>query len=274
MSFSPGTTTSGTAKPKPPKPVAAGKVYLTGAGPGDPELITLKAVRLLGAADLVLIDDLVHRAVLEHARPDARIVEVGKRGGCKSTPQGFIERLMIRAARAGNIVVRLKGGDPFVFGRGGEEVIALEAAGVNVEVISGVTAGIAAPAAAGIPVTHRGLARGVTLITGHTRDGAAPDWKALAALVQAAGTTLVIYMGMKNIAAMCNELQRAGLSAATPAAAVQSGTCDGQRHVTATLATLAAAVAGARLASPAVIVIGAVAQLARGELDSAIHRAA
>lgn len=274
MSFAPETTTSGTAKPKPPKPVAAGKVYLTGAGPGDPELITLKAVRLLGAADLVLIDDLVHRAVLEHARPDARIVEVGKRGGCKSTPQGFIERLMIRAARAGNIVVRLKGGDPFVFGRGGEEVIALEAAGVNVEVISGVTAGIAAPAAVGIPVTHRGLARGVTLITGHTRDGAAPDWKALAALVQAAGTTLVIYMGMKNIAAMCNELQRAGLSAATPAAAVQSGTCDGQRHVTATLARLAAAVAGARLASPAVIVIGAVAQLARGELDSAIRRAA
>lgn len=274
MSFAPETTTSGTAKPKPPKPAATGKVYLTGAGPGDPELITLKAVRLLGTADLVLIDDLVDRALLEHARPDARVVEVGKRGGCKSTPQAFIERLMIRAARAGKIVVRLKGGDPFVFGRGGEEVIALEAAGVQVEVISGVTAGIAAPAAVGIPVTHRGLARGVTLVTGHTRDGAAPDWKALAALAQAAGTTLVIYMGMKNIAAMCVQLQDAGLSAATPAAAVQSGTCDRQRHVTATLATLAVAVADARLASPAVIVIGAVAQLARAELGSTILRAA
>ena len=246
-------------------------MYLTGAGPGDPELITLKAVRALQGADVILIDDLVHRAVLDHARPGARISQVGKRGGCKSTPQAFIERLMIRIARTGKIIVRLKGGDPFVFGRGGEEVLALQAAGIAVEVISGVTAGIAAPAAVGIPVTHRGLARGVTLITGHTRDGVAPDWKALAALVEVAGTTLVIYMGMKNLATMCDELQSAGLASATPAAAVQSGTCDGQAHVTATLATLAQRVADAALASPAVIVIGAVAQLARAELDATIE---
>ena len=234
------------------KPPAAGKVFLTGAGPGDPELLTLKAARVLGRADVILIDDLVHRAVLAHARPDARIIEVGKRGGCKSTPQNFIERLMIRAARAGKQVVRLKGGDPFVFGRGGEEMLALEAAGIEVEIISGVTSGIAVPAALGIPVTHRALARGVTLVTGHTRNGLPPDWRALAATAKAAATTLVIYMGMKDLPEICQELMAGGLSADTAAAAIQSGTLAAQRQAIATLATLAATAAEARIASPAI----------------------
>ena len=258
----------------PARPLASGKVWLIGAGPGDPELLTLKAARILGSADVILLDDLVNRAVLAHVRTGARVIEVGKRGGCKSTPQAFIERLMIRCARSGKIVARLKGGDPFVFGRGGEEVLALEAAGVSVAIISGISAGIAAPAAVGIPVTHRGLARGVTLVTAHTRDGVGPDWQALAALSQAAGTTLVIYMGMKGLAATCDQLVRAGLDATTPAAAIQSGTCAGQQHVTATLATLAAAVASTNLASPAIIVIGAVARLARDGINEMIDASA
>ncbi|MCW5575118.1 MAG: uroporphyrinogen-III C-methyltransferase, partial [Burkholderiales bacterium] len=144
----------------------SGKVWLVGAGPGDPELLTLKAARVLGGADVVLVDDLVDPRVLAHVRPGARIVEVGKRGGCRSTPQAFIEKLMIRLARRGTVVARLKGGDPFVFGRGGEEAETLARAGIACEVVSGITSGIAVPAALGIPVTHRELARGVSFVTG------------------------------------------------------------------------------------------------------------
>ena len=132
-----------------------GKVFLVGAGPGDPELLTLKAVRALAIADVILIDDLVNRDVLQHASADARVIEVGKRGGCKSTPQTFIEKLMITEAKAGYNVVRLKGGDPFMFGRGGEECASLRAENIDVDVINGISAGMAAPAALGIPVTHR-----------------------------------------------------------------------------------------------------------------------
>ena len=163
-------------------------VTLIGAGPGDPELMTLKAARALAAADVVLVDELVNKGCLAHARPDARIIEVGKRGGCKSTPQAFIEKLLILYARERKNVVRLKGGDPFVFGRGGEEAEALRAQGIDVEIIPGITAGTAVPASLGIPVTHREFASGVTFVTGHTKDGAAPDWKALAR----SRTTLVI----------------------------------------------------------------------------------
>src|SRR3954465_14347801 len=137
-----------------------GKVFLIGAGPGDPELMTLKAARGLGGADVILIDELVSRGCLAHARSDARVIEVGKRGGCKSTSQLFIHKAMLEMARSGHTVARLKGGDPFIFGRGGEELEALLAAGIEVEVIPGVTAGTAIPAALGIPVTHRALARG------------------------------------------------------------------------------------------------------------------
>jgi len=236
----------------------SGKVYLIGAGPGDVELLTLKAVRALGEAEVVLLDDLVDREVLRFA-PGARVVEVGKRGGCRSTPQEFIERHMVRLARAGHIVARVKGGDPFVFGRGGEELLALQRAGVEVEIVSGVTAGVGVPAALGIPVTHRGLCEGVTFVTGHTRDGRQPDWRSLAR----SGTTLVIYMGMANLRSICTALIEAGLAATTPAAAIQNGTLSSQRSVISALAGLPAAVARAGLGSPAVVVIGEVVRLAR-----------
>jgi uroporphyrin-III C-methyltransferase len=232
--------------------VTRGKVYLVGAGPGDPELVTLKAVRALGEADVVLHDDLVNPAILAHARTDARIVHVGKRGGCRSTPQVFIERLMVRLARRGSVVARLKGGDPFVFGRGAEEVAALRAAGVECEVVSGLTAGIAVPAAAGIPVTHRGLARGVALVTGHTRDGTTPDWSGLAR----SGLTLVVYMGVATLKQTVADLHAGGMAGDTPAAAIQHGTTGRQQQVITTLAGLPAAVAAAGLGSPAIIVIG------------------
>ena len=238
--------------------MSSGKVFLIGAGPGDPELLTLKAARALVHADVVLIDDLVDRRVLEFA-PQARVIAVGKRGGCRSTPQAFIDRLMVRLARRGKIVARVKGGDPFVFGRGGEEVLTLARAGIACEVIPGVTAGIGVPAALGIPVTHRGLARGVTFVTGHTHDGAGPDWSILAR----AQTTLVIYMGMKRLPEITAALRAAGMADETPAAAVQDGTTQRQRHVIATLATLADAVREADLGSPALIVIGRVVGLAQ-----------
>ncbi|MDB5803205.1 MAG: uroporphyrinogen-III C-methyltransferase [Betaproteobacteria bacterium] len=241
----------------------AGLVYLVGAGPGDPELLTIKAARALAHADVVLIDDLVNRAVLEHVRSDARIIEVGKRGGCKSTPQAFIQKLMLRLARAGRVVARVKGGDPFMFGRGGEEVEALRAARIPYQVISGITAGIAVPAALGIPVTHRAHAVGVTFVTGHTQDGGGPDWGALAAT----GTTLVIYMGIANLPAICTALLAAGMRAEMPAAAIQSGTLATQKEVLATLGSLAGAVQQARLASPAIVVIGEVAALAQVALE-------
>ena len=255
---------------QPPATSHAGKVYLIGAGPGDPELITLRATRVLGYADVVLVDDLVHREILLHVRSDARVIHVGKRGGCQSTPQAFIERLMVSYARTGSIVARLKGGDPFVFGRGGEEIEALEAAGIPWEAISGVTAGIAAPATLGIPVTHREVARGVTLITGHASDGAAPDWAALLAT----GATLVIYMGAKRVAALADEMLAAGFPADTPACAIQNGTLETQVEVVTTLAMLPTAVAAERLASPAILVVGAVVRHARaGALSSALRAA-
>jgi len=234
-----------------------GKVYLVGAGPGDPELLTLKAVKALARADVVMLDDLVDRRVLDYA-PGARVIEVGKRGGCKSTPQAFIERLMVRLASHGNVVARIKGGDPFVFGRGGEEALTLAKAGIECEVIPGITAGIGVPAALGIPVTHRGLARGVTFVTGHTRDGSGPDWAALART----DTTLVIYMGMQRVVEITAALQAAGMPATTPAAAIQNGTTEFERHVIATLATLADAARAAVLGSPSLIVIGEVVGLA------------
>jgi uroporphyrin-III C-methyltransferase len=239
--------------------VKRGKVYLIGAGPGDVELLTLKAVRTLGEAQVVLMDKLVNPEVLQFARPDARIIPVGKRGGCKSTPQALIERLMVRYARRGWVVARLKGGDPFVFGRGGEELQSLARAGVEVEVVNGVTAGIGGPAALGIPVTHRDFTHGVTLVTGHTRNGEEPDWAALAHC----GTTLVIYMGMARLGSIAEALVRGGLAPDTPAAAIQSATLPDERSVVSTLSRIAADARAAGIASPAVVVIGSVAALAR-----------
>ena len=235
------------------------KVFLIGAGPGDPELITLKAVRALQAADVVLIDDLVNREILRHA-PQARVVEVGKRGGCKSTPQHFINRLMLSLAEQGQTVARLKGGDPYLFGRGGEEMLALRAAGVEVELIPGITSGIAVPASIGIPVTHREFTHGVSFITGHTQDGDSPNWKALVD----GGTTLVIYMGMKHVATIVNELLAAGVPTDMPVAAIQQGTLPEQRQIISVLNMLPMAIQQEGLASPTIIVVGEVVRLAHG----------
>jgi uroporphyrin-III C-methyltransferase len=231
------------------------RVTLVGAGPGDPELLTLKAARALGAADVVLVDELVNRGCLAHVRADARIIEVGKRGGCKSTPQAFIEKLLILYSRENKNVVRLKGGDPFVFGRGGEEVEALRAQGIEVEVIPGITAGTAVPASLGIPVTHREFARGVTFVTGHTKDGTEPDWQALAR----SGTTLVIYMGLRGLERILASLKTAGMDAATPACIIENGTLHNQKQRVATLGTLS----GDGFSGPALIVIGEVVRFAR-----------
>lgn len=235
-----------------------GRVYLVGAGPGDPELLTLKAARVLGSVDVVLVDDLVDRRILEHARPTARIVQVGKRGGCRSTSQAFIEKLMIRLARRGSMVVRLKGGDPFVFGRGGEEAEALRQAGIGCEIINGITAGIAVPATIGIPVTHRAFAHGVTFLTGHARNGADPDWTAL----RAGGTTLVIYMGIRRVDTLVKGMLAAGYPADTAACAIQNGTLETQATVLSTLAALPQRIADTGLGSPGMLVIGDVVRLA------------
>ena len=169
------------------------KVFLVGAGPGDPDLLTIKAVKAIAAADVVLLDDLVNREVLQHARPGVRVIEVGKRGGCQSTPQEFIERMMVAEARAGHCVVRLKGGDPFIFGRGGEECATLRAEGIEVEVVNGISSGLAAPSSIGVPLTHRQYSQGAVFITGHGKSAEHnPDWATLAKLE----LTLVIYMGI------------------------------------------------------------------------------
>lgn len=233
-----------------------GKVTLVGAGPGDPELLTLKALKAIRRATVLLVDDLVSDEVVAHASPDARIVYVGKRGGCRSTPQAFIEKLMVMAAREGEEVVRLKGGDPFVFGRGGEEVEHLRAAGIEVEVVNGITSGLAAATSLGVPLTHREHAQGVVFLTGHPQQGAEPpDWKLLAAAARDARLTLVIYMGVRNAARLQQELLH-GLPGETPVAIVQRASLPQQRHAVTTLARLADTIAIEGLASPSVIVVG------------------
>ncbi|MFC3532293.1 uroporphyrinogen-III C-methyltransferase [Vogesella facilis] len=231
-----------------------GKVWLVGAGPGDAELLTLKALRVIQACDVWLVDDLVGRDILEFARPGTRIVEVGKRGGCKSTPQDFILRLMARYARQGRQVARLKGGDPFIFGRGGEEWAWLAERGIEVEAVGGITAAFAAGTDLGLPLTHRGVARGVALVTAHTMDGSRPDWQGLAA----ANLTVVCYMGMSNVDVLADELMAAGFAPELPVAVVHRAGCADQRHIVSSLHTLAADVASSGLASPAVIVLGEV----------------
>ncbi|MGQ0525257.1 MAG: uroporphyrinogen-III C-methyltransferase [Betaproteobacteria bacterium] len=235
-----------------------GKVYLVGAGPGDVELLTLKAVRALRGADVALVDDLVSREVLQFLPQQARVIEVGKRKGCRATPQAFIERLMVRFARRGLQVARVKGGDPFMFGRGGEEVQRLHDAGIDVEVVSGITSGMAAPATLGIPLTHRDCAHGVTFITGHASIGARFDWDAIAR----SGATLVIYMGLTRVRDIAALLMGAGMPRHTPAAAIQDGTLATQRQVISTLDDIADAIHRARLGSPCLIVIGAVVECA------------
>jgi len=236
-----------------------GVVYLVGAGPGDPGLMTARALELIAGADVVFHDRLIPPGALDGARPNAELVYVGKAPGAASVPQEEIGERLIEAARAGKSVVRLKGGDPFVFGRGGEEGEALRAAGVEFEVVPGVTAGVAASAYAGIPVTHRDDASAVAFVTGHEdpeKEETALDWEALARFPG----TLVFYMGVKRLGENAAALIAAGRDAEEPAAAVERGTMDGQRTVVATLATLAEAVEREGIGAPALIVVGPVVQ--------------
>lgn len=229
-------------------------VWLIGAGPGDPELITLKAVRILAQAEVVLVDDLVNPAILEHC-PQARILRVGKRGGCRSTPQAFIQRLLLRYAKQGRRVVRLKGGDPGIFGRGGEEAAWLARHGVHCEMVCGITAGLAAASEFGIPLTLRGKARGVTLLTAHTEDGSQPNWSAL---VQS-GTTLVLYMGVATLEQTRSRLLAGGLPLDTPVAMVEHASLPTQRARLSSLARMSEDARDFALRSPAILIIGTVA---------------
>lgn len=241
-----------------------GIVYLAGAGPGDPGLITVRARDLLASCDVIATDALANPDLVAAARaanPDVEVLDVGKRGGSTaSASQGEINALLVRLGREGKRVVRLKGGDPLVFGRGSEEAQALAEAGVPFEIVPGVTAGVAAPAYAGIPVTHRGVATSVTFVTGH-EDPAKPetqtDWSALAR----AGGTIVLYMGVKTLPRIAAALMEGGMSPGTPAAAVQWGTHPRQRTVSATIATIASAVAQAGLSAPVITVVGDVVGL-------------
>lgn len=233
------------------------KVWLVGAGPGDPELLTLKAVRALGEAEVVLIDDLVNPAVLEHC-PQARVIRVGKRGGCRSTPQEFIHRLMLRYARQGKCVARLKGGDPCIFGRGSEEADWLAERGVATEIVNGITAGLAGATSCGIPLTLRGVARGVTLITAHTQDDSSLNWQALAQ----SGTTLVVYMGVAKLAEIRNGLLAGGMRIDMPVAMIENASLPQQRECRSSLTAMQQDAAAFQLQSPAILVIGEVAAAA------------
>jgi uroporphyrinogen III methyltransferase/synthase len=235
-----------------------GRVYLVGAGPGDPGLMSVRSLELIAIADAVFYDRLIPPGALAGARPDAELVYVGKQPGVPSVPQEEIGERLIEAAREGKSVVRLKGGDPFVFGRGGEEGEALREAGVEFEVVPGITAGVAATAYAGIPVTHRDDASAVAFVTGHEdpeKPESALDWEALARFPG----TLVFYMGVKRLGDNAAALIEAGRDPGEPAAAIERGTMAGQRTVEATLGTLAEAVERERVKAPALIVVGQVA---------------
>lgn len=251
-----------------------GSVALVGAGPGDPELLTLKAVRAIRRATVLLVDDLVGDGVLRYARRSARIIHVGKRGGCKSTPQAFIQKLMLSEALRGERVVRLKGGDPMVFGRGGEEAEELRAHDIAVEIVNGITAGLAAATALGVGLTHRDHAHGVIFVTGHARaDGSPLHWPTLAACA-AQGLTLVVYMGVASVEALQAGLLGT-LGAGTPAAVLQHASLATQRHAVCTLGSLAATVSAEGLESPAIIIVGEVLRgLAQLAEQAPAHRVA
>jgi uroporphyrin-III C-methyltransferase/precorrin-2 dehydrogenase/sirohydrochlorin ferrochelatase len=237
---------------------SAGRVFLVGAGPGNPDLLTLRAARLIGEADVVVYDRLVGRGILELARRGAQKIFVGKARANHALPQHEINALLVQLARTGQRVVRLKGGDPFIFGRGGEEIEALVAHGIAFEVVPGVTAASGVAAYAGIPLTHRSHAHAVTFVAGHLQDGTMDlDWPALARSRQ----TVVVYMGLGGLPILARELIAHGLPASTPAAVIQHGTTASQRVVTGTLADLPGRAADARLEPPTLIVIGDVVRL-------------
>ena len=239
-----------------------GKVFLVGAGPGDPELLTLKGKRCLEAAEVILFDELANHELLEFAAAEAQLIYVGKKPGAHCADQREIEALLIQHARQGKYVVRLKGGDPFVFGRGGEEAQALNAAGIPFEVVPGISAALAAPAYAGIPVTHRGCAASFAVVTGHKVTGSAVNWSGLMRSVD----TLVILMGLGNLTEIMNRLLECGCEVERPVALIQSGTRSRQVVVTGTVGTIGTLASQAKLRSPVTIVVGLVARLAE-QLD-------
>ena len=243
-----------------PTTVAAnvGIVYLVGAGPGDPELLTIRAANVIARADVIVYDRLVAREIVALGRPGAQRIYVGKARSNHTLPQHEINALLVRLAQDGKHVVRLKGGDPFVFGRGGEEIEALVAHDIPFEVVPGITAATGIAAYAGIPLTHRDCAHAVTFVTGHLKDGTMNlDWPALAR----PGQTVVIYMGLLGLPILCRELVAHGLPPTTPAAIVQQGTTAQQRVVVATLADLPGRAFDARLAPPTLIIVGEVVKL-------------
>jgi uroporphyrin-III C-methyltransferase/precorrin-2 dehydrogenase/sirohydrochlorin ferrochelatase len=255
-------SSNATPEPKGREP-ARGKVFLVGAGPGDPELLTLRAYRLLQDADVVLHDNLVSAAILALLPAATERIHVGKARDNHTLPQEEINALLVRLAREGKRVVRLKGGDPFVFGRGGEEIDTLAAEGVPFEVVPGITAALGVASYAGIPLTHRDHAQACVFVTGHLKDGTMDlDWAALARPRQ----TIVVYMGLLGLPTLCAELVRHGAPEDLPAAIVQQGTTVRQRVVTGTLATLPHLAAAADLRPPTLIIVGTVVSL-RERLD-------
>ena len=238
--------------------LAAGEVALVGTGPGDPELLTLKALRLMQQADVVLYDNLVSAEIMALIGPGAQRIYVGKERNRHTMRQEAINDLMVDLARAGHRIVRLKGGDPFIFGRGGEEIETLSTHHIRFQVVPGITAAAGVAAYAGIPLTHRDHAHACVLVTGNRRDGSMNlDWSALAR----PGQTLVCYMGFQGLAELCAKLAEHGLADTTPAAIVQQGTQRSQRVVTGTLRTLPELAARARLAPPTLIIVGEVVRL-------------
>jgi uroporphyrin-III C-methyltransferase len=239
-------------------PLPAGKVWLIGAGPGDPELLTLKAARLIAAADALVYDHLVSDAIVALASPAARRIYVGKEASNHTLPQDAINTLLVDLAREGLAVVRLKGGDPFIFGRGGEELETLAGTEIPFEVVPGVTAASGCAAYSGFPLTHRDHAQAVTFVTGHLKDGTVNlDWPALARPCQ----TVVFYMGIGAAGEICRQMIAHGLPAATPAAVVRNGTQPDQRTLLADLATLPARIAESGIKPPALIIVGSVVSL-------------
>jgi uroporphyrin-III C-methyltransferase/precorrin-2 dehydrogenase/sirohydrochlorin ferrochelatase len=236
-----------------------GEVYLIGAGPGDPDLLTLRALQLLQQADVVLYDRLVSDAVLALARRDAQRIFVGKEGGDPPNAQARIHELMIHHARAGLRVARLKGGDPFIFGRGGEEIETLAAQGIAYVVVPGITAALGAAASAGVPLTHRKLAQSVTFAPGHALDDESLDWDSLAR----PNHTVVFYMGVAHLSRIIARLRAAGAAADHPAAIIERATLPGERVVSGTLATLESLAAAAAIVAPALLIVGKVAAFAR-----------
>jgi uroporphyrin-III C-methyltransferase len=250
--------TTDQARHQPATP-GTGKIYIVGAGPGDPELLTVKAMRVLQAADVVVYDKLVGRGILDLARADAEKIFVGKTRGNHSVPQDEISALLVSKAQAGFSVVRLKGGDPFIFGRGGEELEVAQAANVAVDVIPGITAALGCAAQAKIPLTHRDHASAVTFVAGQCRDLAAQDWRGLAAK----GRTLVIYMGLNGAGDIADKLMADGLEASTPVAVIENGTRRNARVVQTSLADLTEIVQRYGFGSPSLLVVGDVATFAQ-----------